>query len=120
MSWEDFVPVIGPAYEAAKGNWGAAAGDALIPGGGAVYTAYKGAVNEQKQGDLTAAAQAQQLGANLNAQDMQGLSKAENYFAPAQKAITAAYGAPGAMTGGPSQYPVAPAPARGPVGYYGK
>jgi hypothetical protein len=91
FSWEDLIPGYG-VYDAAKH----------------VYNSYKGAIDEQKQGDLTASTQAQQLGAKLNTQDMQGLSAAEAFYAPAQKAITAAYGSPGAMTGGPSQYPVAP------------
>jgi hypothetical protein len=81
MAWYDELPFIGP-----------------ILGAG-----------EQKQGDITASQQAAALGAKLRAQDMAGLTRAENYFAPAQQTITAAYGSPGAMTGGPSQYPVAPA-----------
>lgn len=113
-SWYDYVPVLGSTVEALKGNGGKALED-LVPGVtpvadgiSALYNKYKGAVNEQKQGDLTAAAQSMQLGQNLYAQDMQGLAQAQGYFAPAKAAITAAYGTPGAMTGGPAQYPVAP------------
>ena len=123
-SWYDYVPIVGSAVRLAKGDPGAALED--IAGAGsrlpveaakAVYNKYKGAVDEQKQGDQTAAAQAQALGTKLNAQDMQGLGAAESFFGPAQQAITAAYGAPGAMTGGPSQYPVAPKAVNS---FYGK
>lgn len=111
-SWYDFVPLVGPAVEAAKGNYGAAASDFLIPGGGAIYNAYKGAVNEQKQGDLTASAQAAGMGNNLYTEALGGLQNAEQYYGPAQAMLKNAYGAPGTMTGGPGQYPLAPPKAK--------
>lgn len=111
-NWYDYVPVVGSVVEGIKGNGKQAAIDALGGPvgvlGQTIYDKYAGAVNEQKQGDLTAASQAASLGNNLYTQSMQGLNKAENYYLPAQQAIKAAYGSPGAITGGPSQYPVAP------------
>lgn len=89
-TWEYFVPGLN-TYEIAKG----------------VYDKYAGAVNEQKQGDLTAAAQSRQLGQNLYTQAMQGLGKAENYYRPASAMLANVYGSPGTMTGGPSAYPLA-------------
>jgi hypothetical protein len=57
---------------------------------------------------LTAADQSRALGDKLYGESMTGLGKAENYFLPAQAAMKSAYGSPGAITGGPGQYPVAP------------
>lgn len=111
MSWEDYVPLVGPAYEAAKGNYKGAAGDLLLPGLYPAYEQYKGAVDEQKQGDLTAAAQASALGTNLYTEALGGLGQAESYYGPAAAMLKNAYGSPGTMTGGPGQYPLAPAPA---------
>lgn len=127
MAWYDYIPIVGSVANAVQhpslSSIGGAALDIGTGGlygvgkdaydlGKGVYDKYKGAVDEQKQGDLTAAAQSAALGNNLYSQSMAGLNRAENYFLPAQKAITDAYGQPGAMTGGPSQYPVAPAPKR--------
>jgi hypothetical protein len=118
-SFYDYIPGVGSVVEAIKGNYKQAGIDLLPlgPAAQAVAGKYAGAINEQKQGDQTAAAQAQALGTSLNAQDMQGLGAAESFFGPAKQAITAAYGAPGAMTGGPSQYPVAPKAVNS---FYGK
>ena len=82
--WYDFIPIIGPAL----------------------------AAGEQKQGDLTAAAQSQALGQQLNTQDMTGLGAAEGYYGPAAAMLKNAYGDPGSLTGGPGQYPLAPAPKK--------
>lgn len=115
MSWYDYVPIVGSVVEATKGNYGHAAAD-LVPGVGPaaydVYEKYKGAINEQKQGDLQASAAASALGKNLYGESMTGLARANNFYQPAREAINGAYGAPGSMTGGPAQYPVAPAPTR--------
>lgn len=89
-TWEYFVPGLN-TYEILKGG----------------YNAAKGAVNEQKQGDLTAAAQSKQLGQNLYTQAMQGLGQAEGYYKPAAAMLKNIYGSPGTMTGGPSSYPLA-------------
>lgn len=98
-SWEYYVPGLNVAYGAYQLGKGA-------------YNGYKGAIDEQKQGDLTAAAQAGQMGQNLYTEALGGLKQAENYYAPAQAMLKNAYGSPGTMTGGPAQYPVAPAKGR--------
>jgi hypothetical protein len=120
-SWYDYVPVLGSAVEALKGN-GKKALEDIIPGvtpvvdaASTIYDKYKGAIDQQKQGDQTAAASSFALGSNLQQQAIGpggGLAQAENYYLPAKAAITAAYGQPGAMTGGPSQYPLAPPRAK--------
>lgn len=114
-SWYDYVPVAGSIVELAKGNDKQAAIDAI---GGAgplaqtVYDKYAGAINEQKQGDLAAAAAAKGMGQNLYTEALGGLNTAEQYYKPAQAMLTNAYGAPGSMSGGPSQYPLAPPKAK--------
>ena len=91
MSWYDAIP-------------------GLIFGEGPrdVYNKAKGAVDEQKQGMLTAAQESAALGDKLYGQSQQGLARAEAYYQPAQQMNRAAFGDPGALTGGPAQYPVAP------------
>ena len=70
------------------------------------------ALREQKQGDLTAAAQSRALGDQLNTEAMGGLSQAEGFYGPAAAMLKNAYGSPGSMTGGPGQYPLAPPKAK--------
>lgn len=112
--WYDYVPVVGSAVEAAKGDWGRAAMD-IIPGVTPVYDAakgvynkYKGAIDEQKQGLQDASRQSAELANKLYGESMQGLGQAEAQFQPAKMAALYGYGDPAAMTGGPSMYPVAP------------
>lgn len=94
-SWYDYLPGVNTVQALRAG-----------------YSKFKGNIDEQKQGDLTAAAQSKALGDNLYSESMGGLGKAEGYYAPAQAMLKNAYGDPGTMTGGPSQYPVAPARAK--------
>lgn len=122
MSWYDYVPIVGSVTKAIEHpSLSSIGGAALDLGTGGLYTVgtdaydlgkgvydkYKGAVDEQKQGDLAAAAQAQQMGQNLYTEALGGLNRAEGYFQPAAAMLKNAYGAPGTMTGGPSQYPLA-------------
>ena len=83
-SWYDYIPIVGPAIEG-----------------------YKGAINEQKQGDLTAASRASGMGQQIYDESMGGLGQAEGYYGPAAAMLKNVYGSPGTMTGGPSQYPLA-------------
>ena len=114
-SWYDYIPGVGSVVELAKGNDKQAGIDALGAAGPlaqTVYDKYAGAIDEQKQGDLAAAAAAKGMGNNLYTEALGGLNEAEGYFRPAQTMLNNAYGAPGSMTGGPSQYPLAPARAK--------
>jgi hypothetical protein len=115
-SWYDYIPGVGAAVEASKGNWGRAGIDLLGgPVGGlalAGYDKYKGAVDEQKAGMLTASQQSAALGDKLYGQAMTGLDRAENYYQPSQAMNKAAFGDPGALRGGPAQFPVAPGAPR--------
>jgi hypothetical protein len=114
-NWYDYVPGVGSVVELAKGNYKQAGIDAIGvagPLGQTIYDKYAGAINEQKQGDLAAAKEAAGMGNNLYTEALGGLNKAEGYFGPAQAMLKNAYGAPGSMTGGPSQYPVAPPQAK--------
>jgi hypothetical protein len=52
---------------------------------------------QQQNGYLQAAAQARQLGQQQQQFQMQGLDKAEGYYAPARARLQAAYGDPGSV-----------------------
>lgn len=110
--WYDFIPGVGAAVEAAKGNWGQGIADALVPGGGYLVGKYSNAINEQKQGLQNAAQQSAALADKLYGESMTGLGQAQAQFAPARAAALYGYGDPAAMSGGPSMYPTMPARAR--------
>ena len=110
-SWYDYLPVVGAVDSAVHGDWKGALGNTLLPGIYPAAEAYKGAVNEQKAGLQNASTQSAALANQIYGETVSGpnsgLSQAESYFAPAQAYQKAAYGDPGAMTGGPSMYPPA-------------
>ena len=110
MSWYDYIPVVGSATRAAKdayhGDWADAGGNLLdlgttgglgwdaVQGGKAIH----GANQQQQQGYYAAANAMKQSGQRARDFEMQGLDKAEGYYAPAQARIRAAYGDPGSVT----------------------
>jgi hypothetical protein len=99
-SWYDAIPVVGSAIEAGKGNWKQAGIDMLGPGAVAIqggYDALHGANQEQKNGYLTAAAQARQLADQQKAFQMQGLGQAESYYGGARARLNKMYGDPNAV-----------------------
>lgn len=106
--WYDFIPGVGAAVEAAKGNYGTAFADLSLPGSGYVIDKYTGAIGEQKQGLSDASQQSAALANRLYGESMQGLDRAQAQFAPARAAALYGYGDPSAMTGGPAMYPAAP------------
>lgn len=112
MAWYDYVPAIGPAVAAAKGDWGKAALEFALPVAGGAIEGYKGAVDEQKQGLQNASQASASLADKLYGESMTGLKQAQAEFAPARAAALYGYGDPAAMTGGPSMYPTTPARPR--------
>jgi hypothetical protein len=97
-SWYDYIPVVGPAVEVAKGNGKQALIDSAGPLGPAVQAVHS-AYDDQRKGLQTASDQSKALGERLMNFQMQGLNRAENYYLPAQQEIASAYGSPGALRG---------------------
>ena len=104
MSWYDYVlPIAGGTggFFLSGGNpMGAVAGYGL---GGMTAQAIhsQGANANAKQGYYDAATQAAALGDKQRKFQMQGLERAEGYYAPARARLQAIYGAPAAMQGAP-------------------
>jgi len=95
MSFWDYVPVIGPLKD---GDWSGVGAD-LMTGGlytpvSGAYNAYTGAIDKQRQGLLDAAAQSRAEAERRRQFAMEGLDRAQNFYAPAQQMVTAAYGTP--------------------------
>ena len=85
MAWYDYIPVAGSIARLAQGDYKQAGIDSIGIVG--PYMQARGnAADEQKNGYLTASNQSRELGQQIANMSMQGLSKAENYFGPAQAA----------------------------------
>lgn len=106
-SWYDYVPLVGPAVRAAQGDYGAATMDLIAPPfvNDAIQTGmpklhdyfFGDQAKTQKAALGKMVDQTRALGNESRDFQMQGLDKAENYYAPARARMQAAYGAPGAM-----------------------
>jgi hypothetical protein len=114
MSWYDFVPVVGPLARLAQGEPGTALADWALPGGGALTNTIQQANNVKTKGFYDASKEASALGQSQKDFQMQGLNRAEDFYAPARARLNAAYGNP--MAGPPPGAPPAAAPvATGPA-----
>jgi hypothetical protein len=95
-NWYDYFipPEIQAGRKAYAGDWEGALEAELGLGGTFVRKAHEGQ-EEQRQGYTDAVKNLGKLAEEQRKFQMEGLDRAENYYAPMQERLTALYGAPG-------------------------